>query len=174
MASPGLWQCATTNDVGVKCKAEVKKLSEISAYRPGDLLSGLIDMPLEFDAGGTEKHAVDTTVTYTSGSARSLSRSLRGEQQSPANRAEKEKINKTNKEFEQGMRTGLPPGYRFIPAGITSRGVTGERFEPRVCICIDVYIHNAHTRPNEPQLINENRTDVERKIHNHPKLVAVV
>ena len=61
------------NDVGVKCKAEVLGLSETSAHRPGDLVSGPIDTPVEFDAGGTEKHAVDTTVTYTSGSARSLS-----------------------------------------------------------------------------------------------------
>jgi len=68
-------------------------------------VSGLIDTPLEFDAGGTEKHAVDTTVTYTSGSARSLSRSLRDEQQWPANRAEKENVSKMNKEIELGKRT---------------------------------------------------------------------
>jgi hypothetical protein len=117
------------NDIGVKCKAEVKGLSENSAHRPGDLVSDLIGTPLEFDAGGTEKHAVDTTVTYTSGSARSLSRSLRDEQQWPANRAEKEKVSKMNREIEQGKRTGLPPGYRFIPAGITSRGVMGESME---------------------------------------------
>jgi len=67
-------------------------------------------------------------VTYISGSARSLSRSLRGEQQWPA-KAEKEKVSKMNKEMEQGKRTGLPPGYRFIPAGITSRGVMGESME---------------------------------------------
>jgi len=85
------------NDVGVKCKAEVKGLSEISAHRPGDHVSGPIDAPLEFDAG-----AVDTTVTYTSGCLRrSLSRSLRGEQQRPANRAEKEKVNKINTRIEQ-------------------------------------------------------------------------
>jgi len=86
------------NDVGMKCKAEVKGLPENSAPPPAPVtfvVSGLIDRhasPLEFDAGGTEKHAVDTTVTYTSGSARSLSRRLRDEQQWPANRAEKEKV----------------------------------------------------------------------------------
>jgi len=34
-----------------------------------------------------------------------------------------------NREIEQGKRTGLPPGYRFIPSGITSRGVMGESME---------------------------------------------
>jgi hypothetical protein len=31
-------------------------------------------------------------------------------------------VNKMNREIEQGKRTGLPPGYRFIPAGISLAG----------------------------------------------------
>jgi len=40
------------NDVCVKCKVEVKGLSEISAHRPGDLVNGLIDTPLELTQAG--------------------------------------------------------------------------------------------------------------------------
>jgi len=43
--------------------------------------------------------------------------------------AEKENNTVMNKEIEQGKRTGLPLGYRFIPAGITYRGVMGESME---------------------------------------------
>jgi len=124
------WALAMSyNDGDVKCKAEVLGLSDISAHRPGDLVSGLIDTPLEFDAVGTEKHAVDTTVTYTSGLARSLSESLRGEQQRPANRAEKEKITVMNKEIEQGKRTGLPPAAASSRPALPPRGVLGESME---------------------------------------------
>ena len=74
--------------------------------------------------GGNERHAVDTTVCYVSGP--SLQDCQTGPQQRQVNLAESKKLTKLNKEVIDGTRSALPAGYRFVPAGITSRGVFGE------------------------------------------------
>jgi hypothetical protein len=114
-------------DVGVKGNAEMLGLSEISLHRPGDFVSNTLSTPAEFDAGGMDRHAVDTTVCYVTGP--SLQAGQTGLQQRQVNTAEVKKVNKLNYEVLKGERTALPAGYRFIPAGITSRGVMGEGME---------------------------------------------
>ena len=43
--------------------------------------------------------------------------------------AEAAKLTKLNREVLQGKRTGLPPGFRFVPVAMTSRGVRGKQLE---------------------------------------------
>ena len=43
--------------------------------------------------------------------------------------AEAAKLIKLNREVLQGKRTGLPPGFRFVPVAMTSRGVRGKQLE---------------------------------------------
>ena len=114
-------------DVGVQGKTEVMGLSEISSHRPGDFVSDAMNTPMFEDAGGYEKHAVDTTVSYTTATA--VTDGQTGHQQKTVNQAERNKVSKLKREVAQGKRTGLPKGYRFVPVGISSRGVMGEGME---------------------------------------------
>ena len=43
--------------------------------------------------------------------------------------AEAAKLIKLNREVLQGKRTGLPPGFRFVPVAMSSRGVRGKQLE---------------------------------------------
>ena len=116
------------HDVGVQGNTtETMGLSEISSHRPGDFVSNPLSTPAEFNAGGNERHAVDTTICYVSGP--SLQDCQTGPQQRQVNMAESRKLTKLNKEVHDGTRSALPAGYRFVPAGITSRGVMGAGLE---------------------------------------------
>ena len=70
---------------------------------------------------------MDTTICYLTGP--SLHAGQTGPQQRQVNAAESKKLAKLNREVTEGARTALPAGYRFIPAGISSRGVMGESME---------------------------------------------
>ena len=114
-------------DVGVKGKTEVGGLSATSAHRPGDYLSEPMTGPVEFDAGGSVRYVVDTTVNYVSPT--SMRGYLSGDQRMNATQAEKAKESKIRREVEQGVRSPLRAGFTFVPAGITSRGVLGAGME---------------------------------------------
>ena len=83
--------------------------------------------PVEFDAGGSVRYVVDTTVNYVSPS--SMRGYLSGDQRMNATQAEKAKESKIRREVEQGVRSPLRAGFTFVPAGITSRGVLGAGME---------------------------------------------
>ena len=114
------------NDVGVRGTTETPSLSEISAHRPGDFVSERISTPVEFDAGGSERQVVDAVIAYT-GAYESLQHSQRGPQQKLVDAVERRKLAKLNAEVASGVRSPLPLGYRFVPAGISSRGVMGTQ-----------------------------------------------
>ena len=114
-------------DVGVHGVAEKAGLSETSGHRPGDFTSDPIAIPTQFNCGGNERQAVDTTVQYATLSWVKLA--LTGHQQKGADMAEAAKLIKLNREVLQGKRTGLPPGFRFVPVAMTSRGVRGKQLE---------------------------------------------
>jgi hypothetical protein len=102
-------------------------LSENSAHRPGDFTSDQIAIPTQFNCGGNERQAVDTTVQYATLSW--VQKALTGHQQKGANAAEAKKLTKLNREIHLGERTALPAGFRFVPVAMTSRGVRGKQLE---------------------------------------------
>lgn len=63
---------------------------------------------------------------YT-GAYESLQHSQRGPQQKMVDAVERRKLAKLKAEVASGVRSPLPLGYRFVPAGISSRGVMGTQ-----------------------------------------------
>ena len=79
--------------------------------------------PVSFDTGGLTRYAVDTTVKYCTQS--SIHGFITGHQQMEVNESEKAKHRKLLDEVARGVRTALPPGWTFVPAGMSVRGVMG-------------------------------------------------
>ena len=115
------------HDVGVLGACETMGLSANSGHRPGDFVSGFIAIPTQFNMGGNERHAVDTTVQYLTPTA--VAELMTGHQQKGVNAAEVVKRTRLNREVEKGERTALPAGYRFVPVGMSARGVFGQQLE---------------------------------------------
>ena len=115
-------------DVGVRGNTETPGLSEISAHRPGDFVSERISTPVEFNCGGSERHVVDSVIAHT-GAYESLHASQRGPQKKLVDTVECRKVAKLKTQVANGERSPLPPGYRFVPVGISSRGVMGTQCE---------------------------------------------
>ena len=115
------------HDVGVQGEAGKRGLSANSGHRPGDFTSGQIAIPTQFNCGGNERQAVDTTVQYANVTSVQLASS--GHQQRGVNQAEERKLAKLNREIANGERTALPLGFRFVPVAMSSRGVRGQQLE---------------------------------------------
>lgn len=116
-------RCMT--DVGITSVRELPGLSETSAHRPGDAVSGPGPVPIACDAGGELRWVVDTTVSYLSPS--NYHSAVNGDADAEVTKAENEKEATVRREVATGQRSALPPGFRFVPAAVDSRGRKGPR-----------------------------------------------
>jgi hypothetical protein len=112
-------------DVGITSVRELRGLSATSAHRPGDAVSGPVQVPIAYDAGGELRWVVDTTVTYLSPS--NFHSAVHGDADAEVAKAERDKEAAVRREIAAGQRSALPPGFRFVPAAMDTRGRKGPQ-----------------------------------------------
>ena len=103
------------HDVGVLGACETMGLSATSGHRPGDFVSGFIAIPTQFNMGGNERHAVDTTVQYLTPTA--VAELMTGHQQKGVNAAEVVKRTRLNREVENEGGAHRSAGGLSVCAG---------------------------------------------------------
>ena len=100
---------------------ETPGLSQTSAHRPGDIVSGPL---LELDAGGTTRLVVDTTLSYLTPSNFDDA-TFGSDPAGEVRKAEQKKRAEIQRDLRAGSRAPLPAGYEFVPAAMDPRGQSG-------------------------------------------------
>jgi len=115
--------CRNLLDAGVPSQRETAGLSATSAHRPGDVVTGSMSVPVSFDAGGEHRYVVDTTMVYVSRT--NVASIVRGDPATEVTNAEAAKLRQIRNEVNNGTRSALAPGYKFMPAAMDPRGRSG-------------------------------------------------